>query len=252
MTPSDSLNRTVLSRGEWLASLRSDGNRLGEVAGDVATDAPVPGCPGWDVDALLRHMGDVHRWAATIVRERLRERLRQDFVGPSDREGLLAWYREGHAQLLDTLSSASPDDVFWMWGQAPNPLAFWARRQAHETAMHRLDVEQAAELTPTAFPVRMAADGIDEWLMLATRRARVPGGRGRSLVVVPVDAPDRWRVELRDDGLSVERTAVGDCSVRGTASDLFALLMNRRDVDGMEIDGDDDVLRAWRDHVRFI
>lgn len=155
--------------------------------------------------------------------------------------------------MLETLSDASPDDVFWMWGEAPSPLAFWMRRQAHETAIHRLDVEQAAGVAQTAFSVRAAADGIDEWLMLAPRRVKVPDGHGRSLHVSPLDAPDRWLVELGAGGLSVERTATtGDCSVRGTASDIFAVLMNRRDADGLEVDGDRDVLRVWREQVRFI
>ena len=198
-------------------------------------------------------MGDVHRWAETVVRDRVQDRLRQDFNGPSDRDGLLAWYREGHAQLLDTLSAASPADVFWAWGEAPSALAFWARRQAQETAVHRLDVEQAAGVAQTAFPVRLAADGIDEWLMLASRSAKVPDGRGRSLQVVPIDAPDRWLVELGEDGLSVERVAgAGDCSVRGSASDLFAMLMNRHHTGVVDVDGDPEVLGAWREHVRFI
>ena len=245
--------RTVLSTDECVDLLRREGERLGDVAGDARLDAPVPGCPDWDVEALIRHMGDVHRWAATIVRDRLRDRLRRDFAGPADRDGLVAWYREGHAQLVETLLLASPDDVFWMWGEAPNAAAFWARRQAHETAIHRLDVEQAAGVEQTAFSPRAAADGIDEWLMLATRRARVPGGGGRTLTVAPVDAPDRWLVGLRDDGLSVDRVAAAaDCAVRAPAGDLFALLMNRRDIDGVEVAGDAGVLRAWQEHVRFV
>jgi uncharacterized protein (TIGR03083 family) len=245
--------RTVLSADECIDLLRREGERLGEVAAGVPLDARVPGCPDWDVDKLIRHMGDVHRWAATIVRDRLKDRLRRDFAGPSDRAALLAWYREGHAQLVGALASASPDDAFWMWGEAPNAMAFWARRQAHETAIHRLDVEQAAGTDTTPFTAPAAADGIDEWLNLAARRARVPDGGGRSLSIAPLDAPDRWLVGLRDDGLSVERVATGgDCEVRAPANDLFALLMNRRDSDGVEVDGDAGVLRAWREHVRFV
>ncbi len=238
---------------ECIDVLRREGKLLGDAVAGVRFDAPVPGCPGWDVDALIRHMGDVHRWAATIVRDRLSERLRKDFTGPADHDGLLAWYREGHSQLVETLSSASPADAFWMWGEAPNALAFWARRQAHETAIHRLDAEQAAAVEPTAFSARAAADGIDEWLMLATRRVRVPDGAERSLSIAPTDAPDRWLVELSDDGLSVERAGtVGDCAVSAPGSDLFALLMNRRGADGVQVDGDAGVLRVWRNHVRFI
>ena len=67
-----------------------------------------------------------------------RARLQRDFEGPSGREALLAWYRDGCAALIETLEAASPDDAFWFWGPAPNALAFWARRQANETAVHRV------------------------------------------------------------------------------------------------------------------
>ncbi len=245
--------RTTLTVDECLVRLGVEGERLGEVAGATTLDAAVPGCPGWNVDALVRHMGDVHRWAGAIVRDRVQERLRLDSVGPDDRHGLLAWYRDGHRQLLDALSSATPDDLFWAWGAAPSPLAFWARRQAHETAIHRLDVEQAAGLAATPFPVRAATDGIDEWLLLAPARCRLTDGGGGSLSVAPSDVHDRWLVTLRTEGITVERDgAGGDCSVCAPASDLFALLMNRRDTIGIGVDGDAAVLQTWRDSVRFI
>ena len=72
------------------------------VAGS-AFEAAVPGCPEWDVEGLIRHLGDVHRWAATIVRDHVKERLRRDFAGPAGREPLLAWFAEGHAQLVEVL-----------------------------------------------------------------------------------------------------------------------------------------------------
>ncbi|MEO8898962.1 MAG: maleylpyruvate isomerase family mycothiol-dependent enzyme [Candidatus Dormibacter sp.] len=240
-----------LTTDEHLARLRTEGERLGEVAAATPLDAPVPGCPGWDVDALLRHIGRVHRWAAAIVRERIQERPRIDSPGPDDRDGLLAWYREGHAQLLAALAASNPDDVFWTWGPAPDPQAFWARRQSHETAIHRLDAEQARG-TPTPFPAAVAADGIDELLTLASRSATVPGGVSRSLHIAPTDGEREWQVEFGAGRLAVKLDEPGgDCSVRGPASDLFALVMNRRDAAALEVTGDQDVLRAWRESVKF-
>jgi uncharacterized protein (TIGR03083 family) len=240
-----------LSTAEHIDRLAIEGRRLADVVADSPLDAPVPGCPGWDVEALIRHIGDVHRWAAMIVGDRVQERLRRDFAGPDDRDSLLTWYADGHAQLLDVLRDASPDDHFWAWGPAPNPRAFWTRRQSHETAIHRLDAEQAAG-APTPFPALAAADGVDEWLVLASRRCRVADGRGRRLHVAASDTPGEWVVELREDGLSVERgDGRADCSVRASASDLFALVMNRRDAAGLDVAGDEDVLRAWRESVRF-
>ncbi len=242
-----------LTTDEHLARLRAEGERLGEVAATTPLHARVPGCPDWDLDALLRHIGDVHRWAATIVRERLQQRPHIDSPGPDDRDALLAWYGEGHAELVAALAASNPQEKFWSWGPAPDPQAFWARRQSHETAIHRLDAEQAAG-TPTPIPALAAADGIDELLTLLSisRRSTIAGGGGRRLHLACADTPGEWQVQLRAEGLSMGTDADGgDCSVRGPASDLFALLMNRGDAAGVELSGDADVLRAWRDSVKF-
>src|ERR1039457_5407279 len=165
----------------------ADGEPLAVAAESGSLDARVPGCPDWDVEMLLRHTGDVHRWAATIVRERLPERLQRDFEGPAGPEGLLAWYRDGCATLIETLQAASPDDTFWFWGPAPNALAFWARRQANETAVHRCDAESArGPITPLT--TVDALDAIDEWFGLGVRRARAPAGGGGLLRLGGADA----------------------------------------------------------------
>ena len=240
-----------LSVENHIELLAADGRRFSEVVADSDFDAAVPGCPEWDVEALIRHLGDVHRWATTIVRDRIKERLRRDFAGPAGRDPLLAWFAEGHAQLVEVLAAGSPEDDAWTWAPAPNALAFWARRQAHETAIHRLDAEQAAG-TVTSFPALAAADGVDEWLTMASLISRVPDGRGRRLHVAADDVSGEWVVTLRDDGITMERGAAeGDCSVRASASDLFALLMNRCEASAADVTGDEDVLRVWRESVHF-
>ncbi len=242
---------TSLSIEEHIENLRVEGVRLGTVADTTAFGAAIPGCPGWTLEDLVRHVGDVHRWAATIVRESLQERLRRDFVGPGN-DALLDWYAQGHRELVQTLSDASPRDEFWAWAPAPNALAFWARRQAHETAIHRLDAEQAGG-SVTPFHAVQAADGIDEWLTIASRRVRSTSGGGRVLHLAPVDVPAAWMVGLEAEGLSLRNgePAGRACTVRGPASDLFALAMNRRHATGLVVEGDDDVLRAWRESVHF-
>jgi uncharacterized protein (TIGR03083 family) len=235
---------------QQIARIRGDGEALARAAEAGPLDARVPGCPGWDVEALLRHIGDVHRWAATIVSDRLQERLQRDFEGPAGREALLAWYRDGCRALIDTLEAASPDDAFWFWGPAPNALAFWARRQANETAVHRCDAESArGPITPLA--VLDAVDAIDEWCGLAVRRARAPEGRGRILRLAATDAAATWSLILGD---RVEVTADrgrGHCELRGAASDLYLWSMNRHGTEGIVVSGDDTLLAVWADNVQF-
>ncbi|HEY6468896.1 MAG TPA: maleylpyruvate isomerase family mycothiol-dependent enzyme [Candidatus Dormibacteraeota bacterium] len=233
-----------------IARVRSEGEALAHAAEAAPFDAPVPGCPGWDVEALIRHVGDVHRWAGTVVRERVPERLQRDFEGPADREALLVWYLEGCVALVEALATASPDDTFWFWGSAPNALAFWARRQANETAIHRCDAESArGEITPLA--TVDAVDGLDEWVGLATRRAKAPEGDGRILRLAPIDANTSWSVILGDRVEVTSDRGRGHCELRGSASDLYLWSMNRRGTEGLTATGDESLLQVWTDNIRF-
>jgi len=135
----------------YIGALRREGQLLAGEAQRAGLAARVPSCPGWAVRDLLKHTGYVHRWATGFVAQGLirpvgdseEEILSQ---GPGDAE-LPGWFREGHAALVQALSVAGPDLNCWAFLAAPSPLAFWARRQAHETAIHRVDAGQAA-VTP--------------------------------------------------------------------------------------------------------
>jgi uncharacterized protein (TIGR03083 family) len=235
---------------QQIARVRTEGEALARAAEAGPFDAPVPGCPGWDVEALLRHIGDVHRWAATIVGERIPQRLQRDFEGPAELDALLVWYLEGCVALVDVLEAASPDDAFWFWGPAPNALAFWARRQANETAIHRCDAESAhGPITPMT--TVDALDALDEWLALATRRVSAPEGHGRILRLVPIDGSTTWSVILGEHVEVTSDRGRGHCEVRGTASDVCLWSMNRRGTEGLTVSGDESLLQVWADNFKF-
>ena len=82
----------------------------------------------------------------------------------------------------------------------PSPLAFWARRQAHETAIHRVDAELAhGAVTP--FDADFAADGVDELIMgFFGRGTADPVAGPRTLQVVAADAGQQWQATLTPDG----------------------------------------------------
>jgi Mycothiol maleylpyruvate isomerase N-terminal domain len=117
-------------------------------------DAPVPSCPGWAMRDLLAHIGFVHRWVAGYVQNGRTEMVDEpDEAGvlaaaPPDYE-LLPWVAEGHASPVSALLSAPADLRCWTFLSAPSPLAFRARRQAHETA--------TTGLTPKGPPPRHRA-----------------------------------------------------------------------------------------------
>ena len=113
-------------------------------------------------------MGGVHRWATGYVadaRTEVWEVGLDEVVGawPDDAE-LADWLRHGCDALAAALAAAPPDLECWTFLPAPSPLAMWARRQAHETAIHRVDAELAAGTAVSPFTPAFAADGVDELL----------------------------------------------------------------------------------------
>jgi uncharacterized protein (TIGR03083 family) len=173
---------------EHIAALRDAGHLLAAAAERAGPSAPVPSCPGWQVRDLLRHTGYVHRWATEYVvgrhltyREEPSEEELLESTGPGDDASLPDWFREGHARLVSALEQADPDLKCWTFLRgSPSPLAFWARRQAHETTIHRVDAQLAAGV-PVAgldtFAPGLAADGIDELIMGFGGRASKRGLR---------------------------------------------------------------------------
>ena len=244
---------------DHLAQLELDGVSLASAAQRTGLDAAVPTCPGWRVRDLLVHLGYVHRWATTQVaeaRQSMRDGHGEDEVlagGPDD-ETLLGWFLEGHAALVATLRGADPELSCWTFLPAPSPLAFWARRQAHETAVHRADVELAGGAIDPVEP-RFAADGIDELVMgfAPTGRSRIRIDRRRVLALRAVETGDEWVIGLGPDRVDTARGAgTGDCRLEGAASDLYLLLWNRLALAGTDIalDGEDDLVGLWAETLR--
>jgi uncharacterized protein (TIGR03083 family) len=244
---------------ELVAQLRADGNRITIVIAAADPAASVPTCPGWTMRDLVRHLGGVHRWATGFVRGDGRQPKGGDLerlVGgwPDDVE-LPSWFEAGHRDLLEALRSAPTDLETWTFLDAPSPLAFWARRQAHETAIHRVDAE-AAIGDVTVFPAPFAADGIDELLLRFVARGgpELPTDRERTVLVEAIDVDRRWHITSSPTGLTTS-TGRGapraETTIRGPASDLYVGLWNRGSFEGSEVDGDDRSLEFWREHVRI-
>jgi uncharacterized protein (TIGR03083 family) len=249
-----------------IEALDRNGKLLADAADRAGLQAKVPSCPGWQVRDLMRHQGYVHRWATRYVVEQLPEwvpRLTEAEIlagEPPDSE-LAAWFREGHTALVEALRNADPDLSCYAFLPAPSPRAFWARRQAHETTIHRVDAELAGgEVTPIS--PELAADGIDELIMGFFGRdaenlsdQQRAGGR-TSISVLATDAGDGWLLELTEDGklaVAVRRgSGDADCTLAGPASGLYRLLWNRADPAGagVQANGDRAVLAAWHEGMR--
>ena len=109
--------------------------------------------------------------------------------------------------------AAAPDDLqCWTFLAAPSPRAMWARRQAHETAVHRVDAQLATGTAVTRCAPAFAADGIDELLTLfvprrsSTLRADPPA----TLAVRCTDVDASWLLRMDADGVTTTLSTGSD------------------------------------------
>ncbi|MFF2200469.1 maleylpyruvate isomerase family mycothiol-dependent enzyme [Streptomyces sp. NPDC058145] len=242
-----------METSEFLHALDREGRLLAAAAEMAGTDAKVPTCPQWQVRDLLRHTGAVHRWAAAIVAAG--HTAPPPIADGPDLDGaeLVAWYRDSHRRLVETLAGAPADLDCWTFHPAPcpSPLTFWTRRQAHETAVHRHDAEAARGGPVSPVAAGFAADGVDELLrgFHARARSRVRTERPRVLRVRAVDAGTDavWTVRLSDDPPVTSRDAEGEADVEltGTAEQLYLALWNRAPMP--DVTGDRALAALWRE-----
>ncbi len=254
----------LVNVAEHVAALRSEGELMAGAVAAAGPGAAVPTCPEWAVRDLVRHMGGVHRWATGYVaggRTEVWDVGLDEVVGtwPDDTE-LADWLRRGCTGLADALAAAPPDLACWTFLRAPSPLAMWARRQAHETAVHRVDAELAAGtgLSPIAAP--FAADGVDELLscFVPRRSTALRSETPASLAVrcTDAEADGAWLLRIESDGVRTDAApdadaqARADCSVRGAAGDLYLALWNRTGAEALVVEGDRGVLGLFLDQVQ--
>jgi uncharacterized protein (TIGR03083 family) len=248
------------NRESWLSALRAEATAFrAAAAAPGALDAPVPSCPGWSMRDLVHHLGLVYnRISGHVARagapptEPLADPVG---LGLPAGEAALAWWDAEYTALVSLLDGLDPDTPVWNWAPQPKTAVFWARRMAHETAMHRWDAQMAiGSVEP--IETKLAADGVTEVLdtWLPSGRRRGPTDR---LGVVQLDATDldeSWLVRLRGEGVALLDTdTLFDAEdphartlARGTASDLVLTLLGRVPFDILDVSGDATLLHALR------
>ena len=247
---------------EHITVVGREAELFAEAAREGGLEPDIAGCPGWNMRDLVRHLSEIHLWAAAIVAKRTSKLWPDDIsehteswpdlavFWPNDSD-LIDWYLKTNANLVQSLESASPDDYLPTFLPAPSPLAMWARRQAHETAMHRFDAQSATGAGSGFDPV-FAADGIDETVdAYATRANEFPTTSIWTMVVHAKDTDDRWHLTFTPDGITTVRgDGPADVTLSGAASDLHLVLWNRAKDSIITVDGDRELLDPWHTNVR--
>lgn len=256
-----------LSVDRYAAELEASTAGLAEIVAEHDRSLPIPTCPEWTLRQLVTHVGRAHRWAAEITRTRsdtlIPSREIPDGKLPDGRAEQAAWLRAGAALIVNAVRGAGSDLIWSFTG--PVPAGYWLRRMAHETLVHRADAQLAAGAEPEpVIEAELAADAIDEWLMLLTGGLGSPDERtgalpvGASLHIHPtddgVDGRGEWMIRRDADGLTVEPGhGKGDAALTGPACSLLLVLMRRRPASdpAVTIAGDGAVLDGWLARTAF-
>ena len=249
----------------YIESVVTEGGHFARTAGLGDLDVAIAACPGWNMRDLVRHLGEIHLWAAANVAfpkpHWLRVRDLTDLAGywpdlaarwPDDDE-LVSWYRATHDNLVHVLETAPLDVEAFVFLPAASPLTMWARRQASEIAIHRFDADDARGV-PSHFEPDFAADMLDELVCgFAPIGQHAADVADRVLHVHASDVGERWWVTMGPAGVTASRHGDrADLVATGTAAELYLLLWNRTPASSVRLDGDLEVLELWRETCRVV
>jgi uncharacterized protein (TIGR03083 family) len=239
------------SYAELVTAVRREGEALVAAARSGA-DAEVPTCGDWTISDLARHVWQVYANVTLYVSTRATSRPESLPEMPDgDPVELLARQLD---DLVSALSDAEPDTPIWTWVfDAPEAAIFWARRMAHESAVHRFDAQNAHGIRQPV-DTDLATDGIDELVdIIAPRvysRDQVDGPTG-TIALLATDG-DSWLLELASDG--VKRSDVIESpqvTASGTSSALLLALYSRVPWTSLDVAGDADLLVQWTSALSF-
>lgn len=202
----------------------------------------------WSGLDLVAHLGEVHRWAAEIVRtahRANRENVPQLEGDPAE------WYAASRRELLDLLESTDPAKPVWTHQRSQRTARYWHRRQTHETLIHLWDlrsVTDAAAAAPAEASPSLWIDTVDELFeVFATKRAEQEGvSLPAPLRMKATDHRREWTIH---PDFSCEPVAVGHrgATVTGTAGDLalFAWGRLRSTSERLTVEGDANVVGVF-------
>ncbi|MGH3787026.1 MAG: maleylpyruvate isomerase family mycothiol-dependent enzyme [Pseudonocardiaceae bacterium] len=246
--------RPLIDYGRMLEIIELEGELMLRTAARAlpyAAQTEVPGCPDFTLEETLRHVGSVHRVIRLWVRDGRRPQHWQR--APSDGNDLVAFVRTGLDELLAELGRHDPAEPCDTWWPADRTHGFWRRRMAHETTVHRVDVEAAAGGPVHAIDPDVALDGIDELMFLwfGHRLGELKMSSPRRGAVALAAADRRWLATFEPGRSTARRveeadTRTADAVVNGTPMELYLWSWGRLPDQSVRISGDQEaVAHLW-------
>jgi uncharacterized protein (TIGR03083 family) len=242
---------TSLSYRELLTAVRRDGEAVLAAAGQ-GLDVAVPTCGDWRMPDLLTHLGSVYHRAATVVGDRATSAVPWQ-QPPADVDDPVGYVSEALDELVQALSEAEADTPVWNWSGQDQVAGFWARRMAHESAVHRYDAQRAHDV---AQPIAadLAHDGLDELVDVILPRviSRDQPALPEATYAFLAADDGAWIVRLGAQGATrVDAATSADVTARGTASALLLAAYGRVPWTSLEVEGDVSLLDEWSKHLTF-
>lgn len=218
-------------------------------------DGRVPWSDRWTVRSVARHVAGSHHAVALILSDRPTADFQRAAALPrveASDPAFPEWFATRTQDLLTQCRTVPPAAVCW----APHPLiagtgAYWTRRIAYDTLVHRWDAEAGAGIAGPAMEPETAADAVDEVLDVGLRvtRAMADSPAGPAVRLACTDAPRAWHLDLGEAGrLTIHAESIDvDVTLRGTAEALLLWIWGRLDVagGGLDVDGDRSVVTRW-------
>lgn len=253
MTTQPSLDGTRLGTAEYLAHLDADFEAMLAASDDLGL--AVPGCPDWDVAALLSHVLGVYRHKVACMRLDANpgDRASGGWGDVAEGEDVRELIRAAYSELRELLETRGPDEPTYAWWPSEQTVGFWHRRMAQETTVHRWDAESAVDGSDGAgdVPDDLAADGVDEllgWLRWPWDEVPQAEATGQRVLVACED--HSWTITLNETSVEVVGGAgEADALVAGQPSGLLLHLWGRPGEHGIATTGDETALRLLRERL---
>ncbi len=250
---------------EWICG---DVAEMAALLREAEAEQPVPGCPGWNVSDLSRHIAiGFAAWypynISTPAPEWSGEGLMARFaaVGDDHSDNVDA-FESGATEFLGFCSEMDLAQPSWSFGGV-EPAGWWIRRAGTELTVHLTDAagvlgrrgatsplghcEAIDEVTSQVMP-RLAA--VKQVMTQLTGEARgdAPPVPDRPAALVATDTGREWTLFRSDDGRSGQQPGLRDdvgAVGSGSSADVLAWLHGRPMTADLTIDGDVQLLHDW-------
>jgi uncharacterized protein (TIGR03083 family) len=202
--------KALADYGRLLDVLDIEAAVLAETVGEVREELRIPHAAGLTVGETARHMGSVYRmvldWMRTGDSPESWQREPEPF------QSLRDYVISGARALVDELARHDPAEPCSTWWAADSTYGFWRRRMAHETTIHRADVQAAVDQPVGEVADDVAIDGVDEVLTLwFGHRLTVQGVVGARDGSVAVSTADRaWLARVTTGGIAAWRVPLAE------------------------------------------